>query len=69
MSFLSRFPFLDGVLDPSMADTLEYRFQAACAQAGVETDSPEAEAIGIDLLADHAGGWASSALHGDGQSA
>lgn len=60
MSFHAHFPFLDGLVDPSTAERLEQRFNDACAEAGVDTDAREAQAIGIGLIADYASGWAAS---------
>lgn len=60
MSLYQRFPFLKGLVDFSTAKRLDRRFNAACAEAGVEASSREAEAIGIGLIADYASGWAAS---------
>lgn len=57
-SLLSRFPFLDGLIVGSVAEHLDQRFHDVCAQAGIAPDAPEAELIGIDLIADYASGWA-----------
>lgn len=60
MSILSRFPFLEGLIEPSTLDRLDQRFSEKCASVGIELNTPEAEEIGINLIADHASGWPSS---------
>jgi hypothetical protein len=59
LSFRDRFPILDGLVDEKDAEGLERRFNAACARADIDPESPEAEPIGIDVIAEFATGWSS----------
>jgi hypothetical protein len=54
LTLLSRFPSIEGLMDAADIKRLERLFQEACAKAGVDPAGPEAEEIGMQLLADHA---------------
>lgn len=45
MTILSRFPFLECLLDKSDAEALEQRFYEACERAGINPSSAYAEQI------------------------